>query len=223
MRFATKQAGRIPEHWGTFGKRSSPMTGTPRMAGAPSGAMLNFLYSILVAEARLACLAMGLDPGLGVYHLDKRGRDSLVYDVIEPVRPVVDEWLFRLLEEQVFTIADFTETRRGAVRVNPPLSDHLAATGPLWAAHLAPVVEEIAMRLLPGGNISRPLTQTNRHPKGQNKDDGETGPQRLKKPSSRCRTCGTTVGERSRYCDQCRPQASHRSWQAVCSTPVRRR
>ena len=206
--FAANQLSRIAEHWTIFGQRSSPITGTPRMAGSPAGAMLNFLYSILVAEARLACLAMGLDPGLGVYHVDKRGRESLVYDIIEPIRPAVDEWLFKLFEEQVFTIGDFIETRRGAVRVNPPLSDHLAATGPLWASRLAPIVEETATSFLPGGLISRRLTQTNRGGSSQrSQEDGGTGPPRVKRPAQRCRTCGMQVGERSRYCDQCRPQA----------------
>ena len=206
--FAANQLPRIAEHWTIFGQRSSPITGTPRMAGSPAGAMLNFLYSILVAEARLACLAMGLDPGLGAYHVDKPGRESLVYDIIEPIRPAVDEWLFKLFEEHVFTIEDFIETRRGAVRVNPPLSDHLAATGPLWASHLAPIVEETATRFLPGGNISRPLTRTNRTTSDQaEKEDARTGVLRVIQPSPRCRTCGTQVGERSRYCDQCRPQA----------------
>lgn len=208
LRFAANQLSRIAEHWTIFGQRSSPITGTPRMAGSPAGAMLNFLYAILVAEARLACLAMGLDPGLGVYHVDKPGRDSLVYDLIEPIRPAVDEWLFKLFEEHVFTIGDFAETRRGAVRVNPPLSDHLAATGPLWASHLAPIVEETATRFLPDGDISRPLTQTRRGRTSQrSQEKGLTGPPRAKTPAQRCQNCGVQVGERSRYCDQCRPQA----------------
>jgi len=208
VNFAADQLPRIAEHWTIFGQRSSPITGTPRMAGSPAGAMLNFLYAILVAEARLGCLGMGLDPGLGVYHVDKRGRDSLVYDIIEPVRPAVDEWLFKLLEEHVFTIEDFTETRRGAVRVNPPLSDHLASTGPLWASHLAPIVEETAARLLPGEDLPKPLTRTNRTATDQpEKEDARAGVPRVIRPSPRCRTCGTQVGERSRYCDQCRPKA----------------
>ena len=208
LNFAANQLPRIADHWTIFGQRSSPITGTPRMAGSPAGAMLNFLYSILVAEARLACLGMGLDPGLGVYHVDKPGRDSLVYDLIEPVRPAVDEWLFALFEEQVFTIEDFTETRRGAVRVNPPLSDHLASTGPLWASHLAPIVEETAARLLPAKDLPKPLTRTNRTATDQpEKEDARAGVPRVIRPSPRCRNCGMQVGERSRYCDQCRPQA----------------
>ena len=208
LNFVSNQLPRIAEHWTIFGQRSSPITGTPRMAGSPAGAMLNFLYAILVAEARLACLAIGFDPGLGIYHFDKPGRDSLVYDLIEPVRPAVDEWLFSLFEDQVFTIEDFIETRRGAVRVNPPLSDHLAATGPLWASHLAPIVEQTAAKLLPGEDLPKPLTQNNRTASDRpEKEDSRTGVPRVKQPSPRCRTCGTPVGDRNRYCDQCRPQA----------------
>jgi hypothetical protein len=33
-------------------------------------------------EARFACLAMGLDPLLGIIHVDERDRDSLPLDLI---------------------------------------------------------------------------------------------------------------------------------------------
>lgn len=207
LRFAVKQSARIPEHWTKFGRRSSTITGTPRMADNPAGAMLNFLYAVAAAETRLACLAIGLDPGLGFYHVDKRGRDSLVYDIIEPIRPHVDEWLFALMEEQVFTIGDFHETRRGAIRVNPPLSDHLAATGSLWAAHLGPLVERIARQLLPDGEaVSLPnLSHGSRI--SQNQENLATRVPTVRTPSPRCHTCGTTVGRRNRYCEDCRAQA----------------
>ncbi|MCH8255181.1 MAG: CRISPR-associated endonuclease Cas1, partial [Gemmatimonadetes bacterium] len=42
-----------------------------------TNAILNYLYTILEAEARIACRTMGLDPGLGVLHSDQPARDSL--------------------------------------------------------------------------------------------------------------------------------------------------
>lgn len=120
--------------------------------------MLNYLYSIAAAETRLACLGMGPDPGLGVYHFDKSARDSLVYDLIEPVRPLVDDYLLDLLEGHVFRAADFYETRRGVCRVGSGLASHLAATGPRWAKHVRPVTERVAQMLLPGKNLPTPLT-----------------------------------------------------------------
>jgi hypothetical protein len=43
----------------------------------PANALLNYLYAILEAEARIAILSMGLDPGMGVLHADLKARDSL--------------------------------------------------------------------------------------------------------------------------------------------------
>jgi CRISPR/Cas system-associated endonuclease Cas1 len=50
---------------------------------------LNYLYAVLESEARLAISTLGLDPGLGVLHADSQVRDSLAFDVMEPVRPMV--------------------------------------------------------------------------------------------------------------------------------------
>lgn len=61
----------------------------------PPNAILNYLYAILEAEARLAIAALGLDPGLGFLHFDTRTRDSLACDVLEPVRPEVDAYLLQ--------------------------------------------------------------------------------------------------------------------------------
>ena len=39
-------------------------------------AILNYLYAVLEAESRIALLAIGLDPGIGILHTDQRARDS---------------------------------------------------------------------------------------------------------------------------------------------------
>jgi CRISPR-associated endonuclease Cas1 len=88
--FPRNELRRVPRHWQVFGTRESPLTNSPRLAVNPANAILNYLYAILEAEARLAATALGLDPGLGVLHLDSRTRDSLACDLMEPVRPLVD-------------------------------------------------------------------------------------------------------------------------------------
>src|SRR5262249_38018214 len=67
--FPTKDQSRVPAHWRVFGTRVSPLTGSPRLAVNPTNAILNYLYSLLESEARLAATALGLDPGLGMLHL----------------------------------------------------------------------------------------------------------------------------------------------------------
>jgi CRISPR-associated endonuclease Cas1 len=85
---------RVPDHWQTFGARVSPLTGSPRLGVNPPNAILNYLYAILESEARLAAAELGLDPGLGVLHKDTPNRDSLACDLMEPVRPLVDTYVF---------------------------------------------------------------------------------------------------------------------------------
>jgi CRISPR-associated protein Cas1 len=70
IRWPRTDERRVPEHWKHFGSRISPLTHSPRLAANPPNALLNFLYSILEAEARLAAAAMGLDVGQGFLHVD---------------------------------------------------------------------------------------------------------------------------------------------------------
>ena len=54
--FVQRDYDRVPEHWRTFGVRRSLITGNPRKATNPANAILNYLFSILEAEARIAAL-----------------------------------------------------------------------------------------------------------------------------------------------------------------------
>src|SRR5215467_9542676 len=87
IQFPRMDLNRVPDHWQVFGARISPITKSPRLAVNPPNAVLNYLYSILEAEARLAAAQLGLDPELGVLHKDTPNRDSLACDLMEPVMP----------------------------------------------------------------------------------------------------------------------------------------
>jgi hypothetical protein len=69
---------------------------------------------------------------------------SEVYDLLEPVRPVAERWVLLLLAERVFTAHDFLETPTGTCRIQPPLAQCLAATGPLWFKAVAAHAENVA-------------------------------------------------------------------------------
>jgi hypothetical protein len=138
----------VPEHWLTFGRRHSLISNpTPRRAINPANAILNYLYAILEAEARIAALRMGLDPGLGVLHADQRARDSLPCDLMEAVRPKVDAFVLELLASRTFRKTDLFETREGICRLMPPFTHELAETSALWARELGPVTERVAKEL----------------------------------------------------------------------------
>ncbi len=160
VRFAKADGTRRPRHWQAFGGRASPLVGqSPRKAVNPANAILNYLYAVLEAEARIAALAVGMDPMLGLLHADARSRDSLALDLMEPVRPAVDAWVLNLLANQTFTKEDFFELETGQCRLMPPMTEALARTAPSWARLVLPVAQRVAAGLLanekPNGTITR--------------------------------------------------------------------
>jgi CRISPR-associated endonuclease Cas1 len=219
LHFAGRDAKHVPARWRTFGTRRSPLSSAPRKAATPANALLNYLYTILEAETRLAALAVGCDPALGILHADKPGRDSLACDLMEPIRPRVDEYVLGLLASRTFERSDFFESRDGNCRLMPAISRPLATTAPRWARDVAPVAEWIggAFRAIdvsctvlsrtadkPIGRYRTPLTQANKSPRSAPVDASII----LALPN-RCRTCGSDLGKRKRiYCEACLPDAT---------------
>ncbi|MEN9847979.1 MAG: CRISPR-associated endonuclease Cas1 [Pseudomonadota bacterium] len=61
--------------------------------------------------------ARGLELGLGFLHAPYRGRPSLALDVLEAVRPCVDEWLYQQVTAGLLTTQDFFMEKEGACRL----------------------------------------------------------------------------------------------------------
>lgn len=159
-------------------------------------------------------LAMGLDPGMGILHSDLKSRDSFVFDVIEPLRPVVDGWVLTLLAERTFAARVFFETRQGVCRLIPPLPQALAEMCPAWQRWLARSSSRWR-RATAQGTAAKPLrvptllTQSNRR---AGRDRVRTAPKRqrrsekLEAPTA-CRSCGVLLEDAVRqYCDDCRSE-----------------
>lgn len=79
----------LPDMW-QFSRRSR------RPASDGFNAALNYLYGMLYTIVEQAIFAAGLDPHLGILHVDQYDAPTLAFDLIEPFRPGVD----RLLIEQ---------------------------------------------------------------------------------------------------------------------------
>lgn len=216
--FARRDAPKVPAHWQTFGQRTSLLSGSPRSATNPANAILNYLYAILEAEARIAAIAVGLDPGIGILHADQRGRDSLACDLMEAARPLVGGFVLDTLQKRAFAARDFFEDRQETCRLMPALAQILAETAPRWAKEIAPVAEMVAKTLFAGENANRtdrakkiatPLTQANR---SAGRDGVRRGTKR--EPSGRgielpkvCAGCGGILADQARrYCDACLPE-----------------
>ncbi len=61
----------------------------------PVNAVLSYGYTLLHYDAVRACQVAGLDPIIGYYHELDFGRESLASDLIEPLRPRVDAWVWQ--------------------------------------------------------------------------------------------------------------------------------
>ncbi|HXH04218.1 MAG TPA: CRISPR-associated endonuclease Cas1 [Candidatus Competibacteraceae bacterium] len=77
----------------------------------PVNAALSLGYTLLHGEAVLACHGAGLDPLLGFFHEPAYGRESLACDLIEPLRPRLDGWVWRLFAERELRAEHFTRER----------------------------------------------------------------------------------------------------------------
>ncbi|MGH9106776.1 MAG: CRISPR-associated endonuclease Cas1, partial [Acidimicrobiales bacterium] len=132
--FVAKDRARVPAHWRVYEGRRSILRGSGgnRKAATPTNAILNYAFSLLEAEAVLACQVVGLDPGLGVVHLDAKGRQSMALDVLEPVRPQVEGMVLDLLSRRPFRKADSPRTPRAASTSWHPLPTSWPSGCPRW-------------------------------------------------------------------------------------------
>jgi CRISPR-associated endonuclease Cas1 len=111
----------------------SNLSKNARYAVDPINAILNYLYQLLYVEATLTLRTIGLDPRIGVFHVEIIGRNSLACDIMEAVRPEVDRWVLTYLRERVFSSAEFFETREGQCRLMPDVAGDLVRTMPEWS------------------------------------------------------------------------------------------
>jgi len=206
INFPKNQLCRLPAHWLSFGMRVSPLTGSPRLACNPSNGILNFLYTLLESEARLAAAALGLDPGLGVLHVDTTARDSLACDIMEPIRAQVDSYVLDLITREYLSRSWFIEQRDGNCRISAEFVSRLAQTAPMWSRAVAPVAEWVAREFWK--TIRRPdipfatrLTQSHRR---QAKGAAlALPPIKPPRPNNLCSECGETIRPESTKCLSC--------------------
>lgn len=211
LRFIRADQKRIPAHWRSLGNRRSTKSSSPRLAVTPINAILNYLYSLLEAESRIAALAVGLDPGLGILHTDQHARDSFALDLMEAGRPQVDEYVLDLIDGHTFRLTDFHDTRRGICRIGKPLAHRLSETTQTWAEAIARPAETTAGLLantpgIKGVTSTTPLTQSNRRTsKGSAWNPNRTHANKTH-PDRLCQWCGKHLDDGGRLCGSCRIQ-----------------
>jgi CRISPR-associated protein Cas1 len=77
----------------------------------PVNACLSLAYTMLHFDAVRAAHAAGLDPLLGFYHRPAFGRESLASDLIEPLRPWADEWVWDLFRSRTLRADHFSRDK----------------------------------------------------------------------------------------------------------------
>jgi CRISPR-associated endonuclease Cas1 len=110
---------RVPAHWRMISVRDSGGRNRVRDARDPFNALLNYGYTLLEVETRVACMAEGLDPDLGYLHVDARLRESFVFDLLEPLRSRVERLSLEWTRKRGLRPWMFIELREGIVRLDP--------------------------------------------------------------------------------------------------------
>ncbi|WP_435020763.1 type I-C CRISPR-associated endonuclease Cas1c [Tundrisphaera sp. TA3] len=82
-------------------------------------ALLSFLYTLLLHDARAACESVGLDSCVGFLHADRSGKPSLALDLMEEFRaPIADRLAFSMINRRQIDAGGFKVQENGAVEMN---------------------------------------------------------------------------------------------------------
>ncbi|MCG9084137.1 CRISPR-associated endonuclease Cas1 [Laribacter hongkongensis] len=136
--------GAIFPEWTQFSGRNR------RPPRDPVNVLLSLAYTLLHAEAVLAAHGAGLDPDIGMLHALEVGRASLGCDLIEPLRPQVDQWIAHALREDMFGKDDFrTETDACHFEKAPRLRFYAAweTVMPAWRTQLQALARALLVRM----------------------------------------------------------------------------
>jgi len=84
----------LPQKWQFAGRKKRP-------SKDPINALLSYTYVIVSGNIQQALIEKGLDTSLSFLHSLQPGRMSLIYDIMEPLRPLLDHFVFKLLDNPI--------------------------------------------------------------------------------------------------------------------------
>jgi CRISP-associated protein Cas1 len=120
----------IPDDWNKIDRRSSKLANRfhpNRNATHPVNAMLNYAYGVLESQVRMQVAAAGFEPTIGILHGNAKGKAGLVYDLMEPLRPIADRRILEFVQINRFHPSDFTIRADGVCRLNPELARQIVS------------------------------------------------------------------------------------------------
>lgn len=80
-------------------------------AAAGANSLLNYGYTVLRAVVSRAICASGLHPTLGIFHANRANAFALSDDLMEPYRPIVDDFVCRLIADGVDEVTQEAKRR----------------------------------------------------------------------------------------------------------------
>lgn len=120
----------VPEHWLSFGSRSTLLSrkiSTNGRASHPVNAMLNYAYAVRLTQLQIEAVSQGYDPMFGIMHNAAPGSPAYILDLIEPERPKVDAAILHFVSQRSFTATDFVIRKDGVCRLSPQLARTVAS------------------------------------------------------------------------------------------------
>jgi len=137
-----RKNGNLPRSWMRFAQRGkgNAFFG-PKHAAHPINAMLNYCYVVEAGRLAKALAALGLALPIGYLHSDKKGRNSLVWDAIEPLRPSIDAKVFAFVEAHEFARRDFPQSGYNVHRLSRDVTQLLLHSASLTARDIEEAAE----------------------------------------------------------------------------------
>jgi CRISP-associated protein Cas1 len=113
------KGGNLPRTWLRFANRQKggQFLGS-KHAKHPISAMLNYAYVVEAGRLARTLSAKGLALQIGYLHADKTGRNSLVWDAIEPIRPMITGNVFKYIASREWSRKDFPQTSANVFRLD---------------------------------------------------------------------------------------------------------
>ncbi len=167
MGLRERKGGNLPRSWLGHPMRNrgrpafhagigeAPSKASPQHASHPINAMLNYAYVVEAGRLARALAARGLILPLGFLHKPKRGRNSLVWDAIEPLRPRIDASVFAFVAEHEFGRSDFPQAGLNVFRLSRDVTSALLGEVMLSRAAIDDAADWIAELVLANAGIDR--------------------------------------------------------------------
>ena len=112
-------AARYFQHWGALWEEPWHFNGRNRRPPRdPINALLSLGYTLAGHYVGRAARQRGLDDAVGYLHTEAANRPALILDLLEPVRPWVDQWIWSIAADGWLNPEHFTTNDGEGCRLN---------------------------------------------------------------------------------------------------------